>query len=419
MIIIYRILINLIIILSPLIIIFRLIKKKEDSKRFKEKFCFFSKLKKKGKLVWFHGASVGELQSIVPILEKLEENDKIQQVLITSNTLSSSKVLEKLKFKKVIHQFFPVDNNFLTNKFLDHWQPSMALFIDSEIWPNMISNLNKKKIPIILLNARITKKSFIKWKILSNFSKKIFSKINLSLASNTLSKNYLKKLGAKNIKLFGNLKFAQSEKEIVKIDNNFKNFIFSKKSWCASSTHYGEEKVCGIVHQRLKTKYKNLLTIVIPRHIDRIDKIKKEFRKMGLKTHIHKPMKNINKDTDIYLVNTYGQTKAFFNECKNVFLGGSIIKHGGQNPLEAARFGCNILHGPNISNFSEIYSFLKKNKISKKFDNINKMVHILDGLLSKKNDSKTIIRKIDFTGKKILELTYKEIYFYINTNETS
>ena len=130
-------------------------------------------------------------------------------------------------------------------------------------------------------------------------------------------------------------------------------------------------------------------------------------------------MKNINKDTDIYLVNTYGQTKAFFNECKNVFLGGSIIKHGGQNPLEAARFGCNILHGPNISNFSEIYSFLKKNKISKKFDNINKMVHILDGLLLKKNDSKTIIRKIDFTGKKILELTYKEIYFYINTNETS
>ena len=156
----YRILINLIFIISPIIIAFRLLKKKENFSRFKEKFCFFSKQKTKGKLIWIHGASVGEFQSIVPLIEKYERKKSIKQILITSNTLSSSKVIGKFKFKKVIHQFFPIDTNFLSKKFLNYWKPSIAFFIDSEIWPNMLSNLKEEEIPIILLNARITKKTF-------------------------------------------------------------------------------------------------------------------------------------------------------------------------------------------------------------------------------------------------------------------
>ena len=144
MIIVYRLLINIILLISPIIIIFRLIKKKEDIFRFREKFCFFSKKRGDGKLVWFHGASVGEIQSIIPIIEKLEDEDNIKKILITSNTLSSSKIIKKLKFKKVIHQFFPIDTNYFSNKFLEFWTPSNAFFIDSEIWPNMITNLKKK-----------------------------------------------------------------------------------------------------------------------------------------------------------------------------------------------------------------------------------------------------------------------------------
>ena len=156
----YRLLINIIFIFSPLIIIIRLLKKKEDIKRFKEKFCFFSKERGKGNLIWFHGASVGEILSIVPILEKLEKNNKIKKILITSNTLSSSKVLNKLRLKKIIHQFFPIDTNLHTKKFLNYWKPSSAFFIESEIWPNMFLNLKEKNIPINLLNGRITKKVF-------------------------------------------------------------------------------------------------------------------------------------------------------------------------------------------------------------------------------------------------------------------
>ena len=151
MILIYRLLINLILIFTPLIILIRLIKKKEHLKRFKEKFTFFSKERKKGNLIWFHAASVGELMSIIPLIEKLEREKNINQILVTTSTLSSAKIFSKFKFKKTIHQFFPIDTNYLSNKFLDHWKPKLVIFIESEIWPNMLTNLKKKSISHILV----------------------------------------------------------------------------------------------------------------------------------------------------------------------------------------------------------------------------------------------------------------------------
>ena len=326
----YRILINLILILSPLIILFRLLKKKEDFKRFKEKLGFFSKNRSKGKLIWFHVASVGELQSIVPLLEKLQRSKKIDQILITSNTLSSSKVISKMKLKKISHQFFPIDNDLIIKKFINYWRPSIALFVDSEIWPNTLINLNKEKIPTILINARITRKSYNKWIKLKNFSKLIFNKFDLCLSSNKETVSFLKKLGAKNIKFFGNLKYSQSENEKIVIDSQTLNFISRKTAWCASSTHNSEEKFAGLIHNKLKKKYKNLLTVIIPRHIDRKEEIKEQLSNLGLKVHMHEPKSRINKDTDIYLVNSFGKTKSFYSIIKNVFLGGSLVEHGGQ-----------------------------------------------------------------------------------------
>ena len=313
MIFIYRVLINFIFIISPIIILLRLIKKKESIKRFKEKLCFFSKKRVKGKVIWFHGASVGELQSVIPLLEKIEKNNEVKQILITSNTLSSSKIIEKIKFKKVVHQFFPIDTSFLSNKFLQYWKPSSVFFIDSEIWPNMIFNLKKRKIPITLLNGRITKKTFRKWKKVSQFSNNIFGQIDLCLPSSRQSENYLKKLGVKKIKFIGNLKFSQSENEKIILDKNFKKFISSKIVWCASSTHNTEEQFCGLVHKKLNKKYKNLLTIIIPRHIERVTEIENDLKKMNLKVHIHEPKQKINSNTDMYIVNSYGKTKSFYS----------------------------------------------------------------------------------------------------------
>ena len=404
----YRVLINFIFILSPFIILIRLFKNKEDLRRFKEKLGFFKKYNSKKKLIWFHGASVGELLSIVPLLEKLEKSKKIDKILITSNTLSSSKIISKIKLKKVTHQFFPIDTGFLVKKFIRHWKPSLALFIDSEIWPNMLTNLDKNKIQTVLLNARITKKSYYRWMRVKNFSKILFNSINLCLCSNKETVRYLEKLGAKNIKYFGNLKYAQSENDKIEINNRTLKFISKRTAWCASSTHNSEEKFIGNVHNLLKKKFKNLLTVIIPRHVDRKYQIKNELIQLGLKVHMHEPQTKINDDTDIYLVNTFGKTKSFYSILRNVFLGGSLIKHGGQNPLEAVRYNCNILHGPNTSNFDEVYKFLEKQKISKKIYNHRQAANIMGKLLKSKK-SKNIKNKVKIIGKKILEKNIKEI----------
>ena len=406
---IYKILINLVFFFSPIIIIFRIFKGKEDTSRFREKVGIFSKKRNKGKLIWFHGASVGEIQSIIPLLERFEKNKEIRQILVTSNTVSSSFIIKNLKFKKTIHQFFPIDCNFISKKFLNYWKPTKAFFIDSEIWPNTVNNLYKRNIPIFLLNGRITNKSFRRWKFFSYFAKSIFGKFYLCLSSNTETKKYLKKLGAKNIKFIGNLKFSQSENEKTNLNKDLINLINSRKAWCASSTHYNEEELCGMAHMRLKKRFKNILTIIIPRHINRIDSIKAELQNLDLKIHLDEPKKKISPDTDIYLVNSYGKTKLFYKVCKNIFLGGSLIEHGGQNPLEATRYGCKVLHGPNVSNFREIYKFLNKKKLSKKISNQDQLINCVIKYISSKNNSKKIIKDLHLIGMNILNKTYKEI----------
>jgi 3-deoxy-D-manno-octulosonic-acid transferase len=414
---IYRALTNLIFLFSPIIILIRLLKKKEHLTRFKEKFGIYTKKKVTGKLIWFHGASVGEILSIIPLVQKLEKNTDIKQILVTSNTLSSSNILSDLKLKKTIHQFFPIDTDHHTNKFLNYWKPSVAIFIDSEVWPNMINNIKKRSVSLILMNARITNKSFKRWKKFKSSAKNIFLKFDLCLSSDLKSKNFLKFLGAKKIKYIGNLKFTQTDNNKNSLNKDIQNFFLKKKIWCASSTHYKEEKICAEVHKKLKIKYKNLLTIIIPRHIHRTEEIIKEINKLDLKIHIHTSKNKVDSNTDIYLVNSFGQTKSFFEFCKTVFLGGSIIEHGGQNPLEAARYGCKILHGPHVWNFDEIYTLLKKYNVSNKILNSNQLTLKVSKLLNNKNNSKNFETKIKKLGNKILNSTLNEINFYIKKNE--
>jgi len=410
---IYRFLINIILILSPLIIIFRILKKKESLKRFKEKLCLPTRRRSKGNLVWLHGASVGELNSIIPLIYKFEKNDQINQILVTSNTLSSSEIMKYYKFKKLTHQFFPIDSNFMTKIFLNYWKPSCAFFIDSEVWPNMICNLGKKKIPIVLLNGRITKKTYNRWKLYSGFAKFIFKKFDLCLASSKDSFKLLKKLGVNNLKLVGNLKFTKFKNEKDLINKKLKKFIKSKKVWCASSTHESEEIFCGKIHNILKKKYNNLLTIIIPRHVHRAKLIQKNLENLGLKVHIHSSKIKIENNLDVYLVDKFGLTKSFYQNTKNVFLGGSLMNHGGQNPIEAIRYGCNILHGPNISNFDEIYNLTEELKVSHKVNSLNDTVLILRTLFNQKKGSNNVKKKFELMGKDILYKTYKEIKPFI------
>ena len=255
-------LINLILLIfSPLILLTRYFLGKEDKKRFKEKFCLFSKRNNSRETIWIHGASVGEILSIIPIIKELEKDKNVKKILLTSSTTSSASVVLKFKFKKTVHQYYPLDINFLTKFFINYWKPKIAIFVDSEVWPNMYKNLYRKKIPLILLNARITKKSFNRWKFFPNFSKAIFSKITLALPQNSETKQYLHLLGVKNIKIAGNLKyFGNLEKK--KIKNDLSSKFYKRNIWCAASTHKEEEKFIGRVHNELRSEIKNLITII-------------------------------------------------------------------------------------------------------------------------------------------------------------
>ena len=409
MIFLYRIILNIILILSPFIFIIRLLKKKETLKSYSQKILINDKYRPKGKLIWFHGASVGEIKSIIPILEKLEKNSNYNQILITSNTLSSANIVKNLKLKKIIHQFFPIDSNFILKKFIDFWKPSKVIFIDSELWPNTLVNLKKREIPVVLLNARITKKSFKRWMKFKNFARKIFSLISVSYPANQETKKYLKILKVKKIKFLDNLKYAEPNYEILTSNRKVKKYFKNRNIWCAASTHYNEEIICGNVHLKLKSKIKNLLTIIIPRHIKRCDEIKSDLEKLNLKVMVIKSAQQIQYDVDVLILDAYGKTKLFFENSPNVFLGGSLINHGGQNPLEAARIGCNVLYGPNIYNFREVYSFLNNIKIAQKVSGENDIIKKLIVLFQNKNRSNKNYLNLRSIGTKILKRYYDEI----------
>ena len=362
---IYKLLTNVVCFFAPVILKIRTYRKKEDENRYAEKLCIINKKRPQGRLVWFHAASVGELLSVIPLLEKLEKNETIRTILFTTSTLSSSKIFEKkIKSKKIIHQFFPFDKNIFAKKFLDHWLPNLVIFIESEIWPNFIFNIKNKKIPLILLNARITFETYIRWKKIPNFARLIFSSFDMCLSQNKETEKYLKNLGAKKINNLGNLKFSKSKLTLSeKLNKNILKMFQYKKIWCASSTHDSEEIFCSKIHIELKKKIKNIILIIIPRHVHRCDEIVKELNKMNLKVFVHGSKSKLNRNIDIYLVNTFGETQKFFNISNFVFLGGSIINHGGQNPIEAARMGCKIYHGPHTSNFREVYSYLNSHNI--------------------------------------------------------
>ena len=407
---IYQLIISVLLLTSPIILLIRILKKKENIKSLKEKFSFNSKRRVNGKLIWFHGASVGEVLSIIPIIKHYEKDKSIKQILVTSSTLSSLKVIKKFNFKKTVHQFYPIDHFIFNNKFINYWKPSLGIFVDSEIWPMMFQNLKYKNIPIILLNARLTKKTFSRWIKIKSFAKSVFNKITVAYPQNKETNLYLKELDVRNIITIGNLKFSEnSDENLNNISKKLKSELDKKKIWVASSTHKTEEIFCAKAHLKLKKKITNLLTIIIPRHIHRANEITNEIKNLNLKIALHSSKPKNLKNVDIYLVDTFGETKKFHQIGNTVFLGGSIIKRGGQNPLEATRLGAKILHGPNTDNFKDVYKHLKLLNISKK---INTPLQLASSIIFKKN--KNSGKKIKQIGKKILKKTINELDNLIN-----
>ena len=388
---------------------FRIIKKKESPLRYREKLGITEKNRNDGYLIWFHCSSIGELKSIFPIIDYyLKKN----QILVTTSTLGSNEVFQKKYFniRNITHQFAPIDSPQIVKKFFDKWKPNIILFTESELWPNQIFYAKKKNIPIILLNARISPKSFIKWRLFKTTMSEILGCFKLILCQSNESKNYFNYFSNNNIEMFGNLKFIIEESSNIKNeeDINVQNRII----FIALSTHNTEEELCIKTHISLKAKYPNLLTLIIPRHINRINEIKKIVKKSKLEFLVQDSLSNIKNSTDILIINSYGVTQKFLKFSKFIFMGGSLINHGGQNPIEVAYNNSIIFHGPYIYNFTEIYNFLNKEKIAfeirSEADLTNQLREKID-----RNENINIKEKLVKMGREIFAATIAKLDQYI------
>ncbi len=423
----YRVLTN---ILYPFLIIFtylRVLKKKEDPVRFKEKIfsSHFNVIKNvNSKLLWFHAASVGEFKSIVPLIKSLKKENKNFEFLITTTTISSSNLadIEFGSFNNVHHRFFPYDVNFLIKKFILKWRPEKLFLVDSEIWPNLLFYCKKIKIPVAVLNTRITEKTFQRWMLFPKTSNKIFNLISLFLLSNSKTGEYLSKLNVKeNIHNTGNLKMINIL-NYKKLKNINESLLLKNKFWLAASTHEGEENFCIETHNEIKKKYNNIVTIIAPRHIHRTKDIKRLCSRANLKCQILNENDLIQKNIDIVIINSYGVLNSYFKYCISVFIGKSLLKNlkysSGQNPVEAAYLGCKIYHGPYINNFEEIYKILKNHKISQEVQTSEFLAKcILDDLKNPKKIEENYSNNISNLGQKTFTDTMKIINnFILNEN---
>jgi 3-deoxy-D-manno-octulosonic-acid transferase len=343
--------------LMNLLLSYRLKHGKEHPARLSERRGESKVARPPGPLVWLHGASVGELTAINPLVERIVAKDF--NVLVTSGTVSSARIAEQRLPPGVIHQFVPLDSPLFVARFLDHWKPDLALFTESDLWPNLIVMSAERRIPLILVNGRLSERSFNRWRRASTTIAAVLGRFDLCLAQSSVYAARYNDLGAPRVTTTGNLKLdvpepsAETESLLA-----LQAAIGDRTIIAAASTHAGEETAVVEMHRRLRNSFPRLLTIIAPRHPDRGAGIVEIAGAGGLSAALRSQGRMPDAKDDIYVVDTLGELGLVYRLAPIVFVGGSLASHGGQNPVEPIKLGAAILHGPHVWNFAEIYSAL-------------------------------------------------------------
>jgi 3-deoxy-D-manno-octulosonic-acid transferase len=343
--------------LMNLLLSYRLKHGKEHPARLSERRGESKVARPPGPLVWLHGASVGELTAINPLVERIVAKDF--NVLVTSGTVSSARIAEQRLPPGVIHQFVPLDSPLFVARFLDHWKPDLALFTESDLWPNLIVMSAERRIPLILVNGRLSERSFNRWRRASTTIAAVLGRFDLCLAQSSVYAARYNDLGAPRVTTTGNLKLdvpepsAETESLLA-----LQAAIGDRTIIAAASTHAGEETAVVEMHRRLRNSFPRLLTIIAPRHPDRGAGIVEIASAGGLSAALRSQGQMPDAKDDIYVVDTLGELGLVYRLAPIVFVGGSLASHGGQNPVEPIKLGAAILHGPHVWNFAEIYSAL-------------------------------------------------------------
>ena len=328
---------------------------KEDPTRMSERYGRPSAARPDGKLVWVHAASVGESLSMLSLIERLATDWPGLNILMTTGTVTSARIMAARFPERVIHQFVPLDHGGWVRRFFDHWRPDLVLWVESEFWPNLLCEIGARRIPSVLVNARISSKSYDGWRNWPSLIGRLLDNFDLCLAQTEDDARRLDDLGADRVVCHGNLKFSSSPLPVDESElRDLRPRIGDRPAWLAASTHPGEEEVIAEAHRRVRAKHPDALAIIVPRHPARGPDIAETLRGDGSNTRLRSADERPDATTEYYVADSMGELGLFFSLADAAFIGGSLIPHGGQNPLEAARLGCPVIHGPDMANFTVI-----------------------------------------------------------------
>ena len=369
--------------LIPALLRRRLKRDKEDAGRVQERVGIASFARPAGKLLWIHAASVGESNSVLPLIQAMLAAFPSIHILLTTVTVTSATMMQERLPAGAFHQFTPVDTPGAVNAFLTHWRPDIALWVDSELWPNILMETRKRGAVMGLINARMSEKSFRSWQFALPLIRPLLSCFTVCFAQSAEDGRRLLQLGLPAITGTGNLKYdagplPYNEEELARLQSA----VGKRPIWVAASTHPGEEKIIGEAHRVLKQEFSNLLTVIVPRHATRGGEIAGELQ--GFRLARRSQNASIEPDTDIYLGDTMGELGLFYRLAPIAFIGGTLVPHGGQNPLEAARAGCAIITGPHAHNFTDIVTRMEQDKAIMRMATPEELTCILEQLLSNK-----------------------------------
>jgi len=362
-----------------LVLIARIILGKEDIMSIKERFGIPSAVRSTKGVIWIHAASVGESRIAITLTRHFRTKYPHRRILITTGTLASANIVRSFASSRIVHQFLPMDHPLSVWLFLRNWKPDLGIFIESELWPNLVF-IGARFCPLILVNAIISENSFKNWSKCKSFTKTMIRKFRYILCQSRMDTEKYKALGA-DAKFIGNLKYAGAKLDLnLSHLNILKAMIAHRPVFLAASTHPGDEEIIANAHSKIKQRLPNILTIIAPRHIARATEIKEMILGKGLSCALRSRKESIADNIDIYIADTIGELGLFFTIAKASFIGGSL-KNGGHNPIEAAYFNTHIIFGPDMSNFRDIAEEFLQNKAAIQIKDCNDLVRCLERII--------------------------------------
>jgi 3-deoxy-D-manno-octulosonic-acid transferase len=366
---------------APALINRRLKKGKEDPARIAERRGMSEQIRPHGPLVWIHGASVGEVLAAAALIERLRALDI--RILLTSGTVTSAAIVAKRFPADIIHQYVPYDSPRYVARFLDHWRPNLALFVESDLWPNLILSSAARRLPMVLINGRMSHRSFPRWRRAAGTISALLGRFDICLAQSHVDAERFAMLGSRNVVTTGNLKLdvPAPPADPAKLERLL-TMTRGRPIIVAASTHPGEESILLEAHRRLARFFPSLLTVIVPRHPNRGEAIARAIPASRLHVALRSREELPTATTDIYVADTMGELGLFYRLAPIVFMGGSLIEHGGQNPIEAVKLGASIVHGPHVFNFSDIYDALDNAGGARSADTVEALVKQFGQLLA-------------------------------------